>query len=139
MGKLSTIFKALSEPLRLRILRLLLDHGKEIYGGELARALGIPAYQLSRHLKVLRTTGLINGRREGRWVYYSLTETDGDLMRALRQLITQAHLTELPADGHGPATLAGRRGKRGLRRRAAPVKKEEVFNWDQGPAIPGIL
>ena len=90
MRELSLVFKALSEPLRLQIVRLLLNNGREAYGEEIAKSLGIPAYRLSRHLKVLKATGLVCERRAGRWVYYSLPNTTDHLSAALRELIAHA-------------------------------------------------
>jgi len=177
MGKLSLIFKALSDPLRLRIVRLLLRNGKEAYGEELARALDIPAYRLSRHLKVLKATGLINERRVGRWVYYSLTKRNGQLLGTLRRIIadpaplftvgSMGRMRTAPTPigrrrqtfhqrqrggaggkttrGFGeekrlPASLPAPRVSRqvGSKRRSRKVQGK-AFNWDQGPAIPGIL
>jgi len=137
MGELSAIFKALSDPLRLRIVRLLLRNGQEAYGEELARTLGIPAYRLSRHLKVLKLTGLIRERREGRWIYYSLVKTNGHLVGALRRIIAEAKgpLTEALPRG---AIRSSRRRRRAVRRAEAPAELD-TFNWDQGPAVPGIL
>ncbi len=92
MEQLNLIFKALSEPLRLRIVQVLLANGREAYGEELAKELDVPAYQLSRHLKVLKTTGLIHERKEGRWVYYSLAKHNGNnrLLGALRRLLVES-------------------------------------------------
>ena len=142
MGELSILFKALSEPLRIRIVRLLLDNGREAYGEELANALGIPAYRLSRHLKVLRTTGLINERREGRWVYYSLAKRNGQLLRALRRIIADAVVSAPDGGSARSATPSGRRKNQAVRRsprKPRTLVDEEGFNWNEGPAIPGIL
>jgi ArsR family transcriptional regulator len=144
MGELSLIFKALSDPLRLAIIRLLLRNGHEAYGEELARALDIPAYRLSRHLKVLKATGLISDRRVGRWVYYSLAKRNGQLLTVLRRLIADVNAPQRFGDGRRFANPLKRRshtahpprGQRGLRRQ---ILREEEFNWNQGPAIPGLL
>ena len=144
MERLSHVFKALSDPLRLRIINQLLANGKEAYGEELANALAIPAYQLSRHLKVLKTTGLIHERREGRWVYYSLTKNGGGghLLTALRRLLAES---AEPVDGNGGQGRASRsRAKGGRETRAtnqssteSPVSSQPV-NWDPSSAVPGI-
>ncbi len=129
MNQLSTVFKALSDPLRLRILRLLLQNGREAYGEELATALRIPAYQLSRHLKVLKTTGLINERREGRWVYYSLDKEHQALLRPLRQLLTHPNGSRAHRNG----------GRAGTKREPTRRREPDLASWDSGPAIAGIL
>ena len=97
--ELSQLFKSLSDPTRLRIVQMLLKDGKEAFGGQLAGALGIPAYRLSRHLKVLKTVGLIRERRQGRLVYYSLAEQPERKISALRALFPDG--ASGPANGHG--------------------------------------
>ena len=139
MERLSVIFKALSDPLRLRILRQLFSNGKEAYGEELANALGIPAYQVSRHLKVLKTTGLIRERKAGRWVYYSLAKENGhgQLLTALRRLLADSSA----ADGNSlrAAPRSRTRDGSGAGKRSRPDAALDITNWDQGPAIPGML
>ena len=65
------VFKALSDPTRLRIMKLLLTSGKEICGCEFVDSLQVPQYNLSRHLDILKQAGVVTERKEGRWVYYS--------------------------------------------------------------------
>ena len=137
MEQLSELFKALSEPLRLRIVHRLLANGKDAYyGEELAKALGVPAYRLSRHLKVLKSTGLVTERKEGRWVYYSLTTTNRPLVETLRRLLAEAK-----APSHGDRGRNGRNGQQPFfpSRRRHLLSKTKLFSWDQGPAVPGVL
>jgi len=75
------IFKAMSDPLRLRILRLLRQ--REACVCELVYALEVPQYRASKHLRVLRHAGLVADRREGNWVYYSLTARTLPLLAAV--------------------------------------------------------
>ncbi|MDX2192153.1 MAG: metalloregulator ArsR/SmtB family transcription factor [Gemmatimonadales bacterium] len=63
-------FHALSDPTRLHILELL--RGGERCVCELTDALGAAQSRLSFHLKTLRDAGLVQDRKEGRWVYYAL-------------------------------------------------------------------
>ena len=140
MNELSQVFKALSEPLRLRILRRLLTNGREAYGEELAEALGIPAYRLSRHLKVLISTGLVTERREGRWVYYSLAKNHGNghVLASLRRLLANARPPVEPRRlRRSGATSRAKRGTNG--RTAMHPYEASDFNWNEGPAIPGML
>lgn len=82
-------FHALSDPTRLEIVRRL-RHGERCVC-ELQDLLDAAQSRLSFHLKVLRESGLITDRKEGRWVYYTLdrealAEIGGfvdDLARAL--------------------------------------------------------
>jgi ArsR family transcriptional regulator, arsenate/arsenite/antimonite-responsive transcriptional repressor len=63
-------FHALSEPLRLSILELLLD--RELCVCDICDRLKVSQSKLSFHLKTLKDAGLIRSRQEGRWIYYSL-------------------------------------------------------------------
>jgi len=67
----ASIFKVIGEPTRLRIMRLLLRTGKESCGCELVDSLLIPQYNLTKHIDILINAGLVDSRKEGRWVYYS--------------------------------------------------------------------
>jgi ArsR family transcriptional regulator len=62
---------ALAQPSRLALYRLLVRRGPEGYAaGEIAARLGIPAPTLSFHLKALAHAGLVDVRREGRFIRY---------------------------------------------------------------------
>ncbi|UZE96267.1 ArsR/SmtB family transcription factor [Alkalimarinus alittae] len=66
-------FKCLSEPVRLRILFLLHKRG-ELCVCDLVDTLEISQSVVSRHLAYLRTHELLNSRREGAWIYYTLSD-----------------------------------------------------------------
>lgn len=70
--KPETVFQALADPTRLRILRVLAVMGEECCLCELVDSLLEPPYKLSRHLKLLRQVGLLSTKREGRWAYHRL-------------------------------------------------------------------
>lgn len=74
MKELSTTFKALSDETRLRIVKLL-EHG-EICVCDIVAALNIVQPKASFHLRVLRGASLIKDRKQGKWIHYSLNETD---------------------------------------------------------------
>lgn len=67
---IATGFHALSDPLRIQILELLRQ--KELCVCELCEKLSVSQSKLSFHLKTLKEVGLIRGRQQGRWIYYSL-------------------------------------------------------------------
>lgn len=69
---LADVYRAASEPIRVRILALL-AHG-ELCVCHLHAMLEAPQPTVSRHLAVLRQAELVQARREGQWVHYSLTE-----------------------------------------------------------------
>ncbi len=71
---LAALFKTLSEPVRLRIIYLLLEEG-ELCVCDLVETLGLSQSVVSRHLAYLRNNGLVLTRREGVWIYYHIVET----------------------------------------------------------------
>jgi ArsR family transcriptional regulator, repressor of sdpIR and other operons len=70
---MNTIFKALSDPSRREILRLL-GRG-EMSAGELASKFDITKPTMSYHFSVLKEADLISSRRDGTTIYYSLNTT----------------------------------------------------------------
>lgn len=70
---LANLFKALSEPIRLRILVLLLNKG-ELCVCDLVDTLALSQSVTSRHLAYLRNNDIVTARREGVWMYYQLTK-----------------------------------------------------------------
>ncbi|MBK8756963.1 MAG: helix-turn-helix transcriptional regulator [Actinomycetales bacterium] len=63
------IFKALGDPVRLRLLSLIVAQG-EVCVCDLVAAFAVSAPTISHHLKVLREAGLVDSERRGTWVYY---------------------------------------------------------------------
>ena len=80
--KLVEIFKALSDPTRLRLVKLLNDcqpgvcKGGPLCVNALAHQLGVTQSAVSQHLRILRQAGLIRGARSGSFMHYSL-DLDG--------------------------------------------------------------
>jgi len=72
--KLAEIFKALSEPTRLRLIKLLGKNKGALCVNALAHMLGITQSAVSQHLRVLRQAGLARGERCGYFVHYSLDQ-----------------------------------------------------------------
>jgi DNA-binding transcriptional ArsR family regulator len=72
--KQSKFFKALSDEKRIRILKLLTV--REMCVCELMIALDTTQPNLSHHLKILENQGLVNRRKEGKWAYYSITNSN---------------------------------------------------------------
>lgn len=72
--ELATLFKALADPVRLRLLSLIACHeGGEACVCELTDAFDLSAPTISHHLKVLRESGLIGSERRGTWIYYRIS------------------------------------------------------------------
>jgi ArsR family transcriptional regulator len=80
------LFGAFANPTRLRILALLHER-KEICVCDLCEVLGEPQPKVSRHLAVLRSAGLIGGRSEGKWKFYSLAQPATPLHRTLLRCV----------------------------------------------------
>lgn len=77
-------FAALAHPTRLELFFLLVRRREEVSAGELQEALEIPGPTLSHHLTALRRAGLIESRKEERYVYYTVKRnTVSDLVRLL--------------------------------------------------------
>jgi len=70
---LSRIFSALSDPTRLRILHAL-AHADDVCVTDLAEKAGLSISAVSHQLRLLRDRRLIESRRDGRMVYYSLAD-----------------------------------------------------------------
>ncbi|MFM7075584.1 MAG: ArsR/SmtB family transcription factor [Planctomycetaceae bacterium] len=66
------LLAALATPERLRIVRVLAPGPRHVT--DIATILGLPVVNVSHHLKVLEASGLIAGRKEGRFVRYALCE-----------------------------------------------------------------
>src|SRR5580692_7958806 len=75
------LFKALADPVRLRLMNLLADG--EVCVCHLHEALDLPQSTVSRHLAYLRKRGLVVGRKEGLWVHYRLARPADALHRHL--------------------------------------------------------
>jgi ArsR family transcriptional regulator len=98
MDQLSLQFKALGDPLRLRILQLLPDAPRceDVYNvSELAEELHVAQPTASHHLRILRQAGLVQAEKMCRDVYYWVD-------RAALEAVSQALLTNVvrtrPAD-----------------------------------------
>ncbi len=102
------VFKALADETRLRIANLL-GRG-ELCVCEIMKVLDIGQSKASRHLGVLRYAGLVEDRREGLWMYYSLAEPDGAIHRRVLEWLAEA-------DGEIPHGTADSRALAELRER----------------------
>ena len=64
------IMESLSDPIRINILELMMDG--EICVCDIVNVTGLSQSKISYHIKILKDSGLISDRQEGRWVYYKL-------------------------------------------------------------------
>jgi ArsR family transcriptional regulator len=71
--ELAVIFKALSDESRLRIINLLFYSG-ELCVCDIEAVMGVTQTKVSRHLAYLRRVGLVDDRRQGLWMLYSIAK-----------------------------------------------------------------
>ena len=81
LDALTTVYAALADPTRLRILSLLGDG--EICVCHLHASLDVPQPTASRHLAYLRKSGLVEARRDGIWMHYRLAVQDNPVVAAV--------------------------------------------------------
>ena len=68
---LAAMFKALGDPVRLRLLSLIASHpGGQACVCEISSSFDVSQPTISHHLKMLRSAGLLDCERRGTWVYY---------------------------------------------------------------------
>jgi predicted transcriptional regulator len=69
LRKYTDIFKALEDPTRLRIINLLLNSSEPLCVVEIVESIDTPQYKVSKHLAILKNSGLIDYTRDGTWIY----------------------------------------------------------------------
>src|SRR4051794_28760223 len=70
-AELARVFKAMGDPVRLRLLSLIASHdGGEACVCDLSEVFELTGPTISHHLRVLREAGLVTGERRGTWIYY---------------------------------------------------------------------
>jgi ArsR family transcriptional regulator, arsenate/arsenite/antimonite-responsive transcriptional repressor len=83
-AELAAVFKALGDPVRLRLLSMIASRaGGEVCVCELTPAFALSQPTISHHLKLLRQAKLIDCERRGTWVYYWLVPDTMDTVAAL--------------------------------------------------------
>ena len=89
--ELAAMFKALGDPVRLRLLSLIASHpGGEACVCEISTTFDVSQPTISHHLKLLRSAGLLDSERRGTWVYYWV------IPPALQQLSSVLHVETNP-------------------------------------------
>ena len=78
------IFKALADENRICILKLLC--GGEMCACHLLEELNISQPTLSHHMKVLCDAGIVNGRKDGKWMHYSIC---GQRAKAIQEMLQE--------------------------------------------------
>lgn len=81
------VFKALSDPNRLRLYWLLTHVGDAICVCEAMRVLNLPQYETSKHLKQLREAGLVEAEKRGRFVYYKIKPVANSFVKGIESAV----------------------------------------------------
>ena len=90
--------RAVSDPMRVRILALLIEEERPMYGQELAEHLNVTPQTISHHLHILINGGLIREERENAYRYYSL---DTERIQHLRETLFADNHFSLPTRQEG--------------------------------------
>lgn len=93
LDALTSVYAALADPTRLRILSLLGED--EICVCHIHASLDVPQPTASRHLAYLRKSGLVEARRDGIWMHYRLAPIDNPVIAAVVKAALHA-LTHAP-------------------------------------------
>ena len=84
LGEAAECLRTLAHPHRLRIVQMLL-RGKYTVG-ELAESCGIPSHMASEHLRLMQRCGFLSMEKEGRRVFYSVSEPHlGNIMACVEE------------------------------------------------------
>ncbi|MBV9214766.1 MAG: metalloregulator ArsR/SmtB family transcription factor [Acidobacteria bacterium] len=115
-------FAALADRTRLRLLNLL--RGGEVCVCFFAGTLGTNNPKISRHLSYLRRAGLVTGRRDGKWVHYSLKRPENkqadELLEATLNMLEddnemiadKKRLVDFCCDPNAPVMIKGRAARK---------------------------
>jgi len=99
-----TVAKAIADPSRVRILKLL--EGGELCVCQITTVLDLATATISKHLAALKTAGLLQQRRDGKWVYYRLAERELNLYARSFLALVGASLADDPTTAEDARVLA---------------------------------
>jgi ArsR family transcriptional regulator len=122
---LETVFAALADRTRLRLLNLM--SGGEVCVCFFVEILGEPQPKVSRHLAYLRQAGLVEPRRDGKWIHYRLADR---LPRSAQPIIESA-LRSFGED------VEMRRDRAALRKACCASKLPEALQHAPRPSVAG--
>ena len=107
LTEMETLFKALGDSTRLRILGLLLTG--EVCVCDIHESLKIPQSKASRHLAYLRKVGLVDTRRAGLWIHYRLGRVSDPVLSVITDAVRHAltHLDDVKKDADRLQTRTG--------------------------------
>ncbi len=103
----AALLKAMADELRLRILLLILRED-ELCVCELTGSLQQSQPKISRHLALLRASGLLTDRRQGQWVYYRLNTALPDWVQTSLQALAASNPEWIRQDRQALQAMGGR-------------------------------
>ena len=92
----ATVFKAFCDETRLKALSLL--QSGEKCACELLEQVDISQPTLSHHMKILVESGIVTSRKEGRWMYYSISQTGSEKAIELLKCLTALEINQTETD-----------------------------------------
>src|SRR4051812_39099137 len=93
---LETLFLALNDKTRLRLLALMADGPVSV--GYLADGLGESQPKISRHLAYMRNAGVVHTERDGKWIYYGIQYPEDMSQRRILEMVVRA-VAAVSSDG----------------------------------------
>ena len=87
MEEYTGVFKALSDATRLRIVWLLCRANTDLCVCEIMDSLDGSQYNVSRHLRIRKSEGLVQDRKEGKWVFYFLSQQPDRFQKQVLQAV----------------------------------------------------
>ena len=94
--RLSAVFQALADDTRLRVIKLL--EGGELCVCQITAALDMPQPKASFHLRVLRSAGLVQYRKQGRWGHYRIEDREPLRRFLIMSVLERIDCPEVKAD-----------------------------------------
>lgn len=95
-AEMAAKFKALSDPVRLRLLSSIASHaGGEACVCDISAGVEVSQPTVSHHLKVLRDAGLLTSQRRASWVYYAVVPEALDVLAELLRAVADSSAAEV--------------------------------------------
>jgi ArsR family transcriptional regulator len=125
--ELAVVFKALSDESRLRIINLLFYSG-ELCVCDIEEVMGVTQTKVSRHLAYLRKVGLVDDRRHGLWMLYSIAKSKNAEHKKIMDLL-------------GALLRSNEVARKDARRLASQIEKGccATYSVVKRAAVPAIL